>query len=193
MGARQDHEPEPGTAPSAPSIRSGSLALRPVDRVHDLPLLTAWMNDPDVDAWWNLAGPPSRTDDHLRAQYAAGHVTPCMVLLGGAPSGYAELYRADLDPLATHYPTRPHDLGIHVLLGAGEHRDRGLGTRLLAATADALLAGDPLATRVLAEPDVRNTRSVAAFARAGFVRSATLELPDKTAALMIRNRGAHTP
>lgn len=37
-------------------------------RPEDLPLITGWMNDPAVDAFWELAGPPERTERHVRAQ-----------------------------------------------------------------------------------------------------------------------------
>jgi hypothetical protein len=41
---------------------------------------------------------------------------------------------------------------------------------------------------LMAEPDLRNTPSVAAFLGAGFRLSAEVDLPDKRAALMIRDR-----
>ncbi|MGV9572720.1 GNAT family N-acetyltransferase, partial [Streptomyces nigra] len=33
---------------------------------------------------------------------------------GHTPMSYWEIYRADLDPLARHYPARPHDIGVHL-------------------------------------------------------------------------------
>lgn len=46
---------------------------------------------------------------------------------------------------------------------------------------------------MVAEPDVRNLRSIRAFERAGFTRAAELDLPDKRAALMVRDRGPDRP
>ena len=65
---------------------------------------------------------------------------------------------------------------------------KGLGRRLLRGVADALLRADPACQRVVAEPDVENTPSVRAFAAAGFVQQGELQLPDKTALLMVRPR-----
>jgi acetyl CoA:N6-hydroxylysine acetyl transferase len=99
-----------------------------------------------------------------------------------------ETYRADLDPLARYYPARPHDTGVHLLIGGVGDRARGLGSTLLRAVGDLVLDNRPGCTRVLAEPDLRNTPSLSAFLTAGFRFSLELDLPDKRAALMIRDR-----
>ncbi|MFF5315061.1 GNAT family N-acetyltransferase [Streptomyces massasporeus] len=168
---------------------AGGFHLVPVRLARDLPLICRWMNDPAAAAFWGLAGPQEVTQDHLRAQLAGdGHSVPCIGVLDGAPMSYWEIYRADLDPLARHYPARPHDMGIHLLVGGVAHRGRGLGGLLLRAVADLVLAQRPSCTRVIAEPDIRNTPSVAAFLTAGFRFSAEVDLPAKRAALMVRDR-----
>ncbi|MER8043865.1 GNAT family N-acetyltransferase [Streptomyces sp. NPDC094032] len=167
----------------------GSFQLVPVRLDRDLEVVARWMNDPAVAAFWELAGPPGVTADHIRAQLDAdGRSVPCLGVLDGTPMSYFEIYRADLDPLARYYPARPHDTGIHLLVGGVADRGRGVGTTLLRAVADLVLDHRPRCTRVLAEPDLRNTPSVAAFLGAGFRLSAEVELPDKRAALMVRDR-----
>ncbi|MGW3387289.1 GNAT family N-acetyltransferase [Streptomyces cinereoruber] len=167
----------------------GSFRLVPVRPERDLPLLARWMNDPAVAAFWELAGPETVTADHLRAQLEGdGRSVPCLGLLDGTPMSYFEIYRADLDPLARHYPARPHDTGLHLLIGGTADRGRGVGTTLLRAVADLVLDHRPRCTRVLAEPDLRNTPSVSAFLGGGFRYAAEVDLPDKRAALMIRDR-----
>ncbi|PVC78568.1 GNAT family N-acetyltransferase [Streptomyces sp. CS081A] len=167
----------------------GSFRLVPVRLERDLPLLTRWMNDPAVAAFWELAGPETVTADHLRAQLEGdGRSVPCLGLLDGTPMSYFEIYRADLDPLARHYPAHPHDTGLHLLIGGTADRGRGVGTTLLRAVADLVLDHRPRCTRVLAEPDLRNTPSVSAFLGGGFRYAAEVDLPDKRAALMIRDR-----
>ena len=101
---------------------------------------------------------------------------------------YWEIYRADLDPLARYYPARPHDTGIHLLIGGVVDRGAASAAPLLRAVADLVLDQRPACTRVVAEPDIRNTPSVAAFLRAGFRFSAEADLPAKRAALMVRDR-----
>ncbi|MFJ1706144.1 GNAT family N-acetyltransferase [Kitasatospora sp. NPDC088346] len=168
---------------------AGEFLLRTVRLDTDLPLVTGWMNDPAVDAFWQLAGPSTGTARHLRTQLGGdGRSVPCLGLLDGVPMSYWELYRADLDPLALHYPARPDDTGVHLLIGPADTRGRGLGALLLAALADRILERRPRCERVLAEPDLRNTASVRAFRRAGFHLAAELDLPGKRAALMVRPR-----
>jgi RimJ/RimL family protein N-acetyltransferase len=148
------------------------------------------MNDPAVAAFWELAGPQNMTEDHLRSQLSGdGRSVPCLGVLEGIPMSYWEIYRADLDPpLARHYPARPHDTGIHLLIGAVTDRGRGLGSILLRAVADLVLDRRPACTRVVAEPDIRNIPSITAFLSAGFRFSAEVDMPGKRAALMIRDR-----
>lgn len=177
--------PDPGRG--AP-LEEGRFTLRAVDPEADADRVHAWMNDPEVARFWELAEPVERIRGYLADQVAAPHTLPCLGCLDGTPMSYWELYRADLDPLAAHYPARPHDAGVHLLLGPARMRGRGLGARLLRVVSDWQLADDPAARRVVAEPDVRNTRSVRAFHRAGFRTVGEVDLPDKRAALLMRER-----
>ncbi|MFE7898728.1 GNAT family N-acetyltransferase [Streptomyces sp. NPDC057424] len=168
---------------------TGLFRLVPARLERDLPLISRWMNDPAAAAFWELSGPQEVTEEHLRAQLAGdGRSVPCIGVLDGVPMSYWEIYRADLDPLARHYPARPHDTGIHLLVGGVADRGRGLGGLLLRAVADLVLAQRPSCARVIAEPDMRNTPSIAAFLAAGFRFSAEVDLPAKRAALMVRDR-----
>ncbi|WP_329336685.1 acetyltransferase [Streptomyces sp. NBC_01352] len=168
---------------------AGVFHLVPVRIERDLSLVSRWMNDPAVAEFWELAGPQSVTEEHLLAQLAGdGRSVPCLGVLGDTPMSYWEIYRADLDPLARHYPARPHDTGIHLLMGGAADRARGLGSTLLRAVADLVLDKRFSCTRVVAEPDLRNIASIAAFLSAGFGFVAEVDLPTKQAALMIRDR-----
>ncbi|MDT0266179.1 GNAT family N-acetyltransferase [Streptomyces sp. DSM 44915] len=173
---------------------AGSFRLEPVRPKRDLALLGEWMNDPAVDAFWGLAGPLERTAGQLRRQLSGdGHSLPCLGLLDDRPMSYWEIYRADLDPLARYYPALDHDLGVHLLIGRPRDRGRGLGSVLLRGVAELALRRVPGCQRVVAEPDIRNHASVAAFRAAGFRQTAELELPDKRAALLVRGRGPASP
>jgi len=167
----------------------GVFHLVPVHAERDLPLLGRWMNDPIVAEYWELAGSQNRTEDHVRSQLSGdGRSVPCLGMLDGTAMSYWEIYRADLDPVARHYAARPHDTGIHLLIGAAADRGRGLGSALLRAVADLALDQRPACARVIAEPDLRNIPSVSAFLSAGFHFSAEIDLPGKRAALMVRDR-----
>ncbi|MEU6550917.1 GNAT family N-acetyltransferase [Streptomyces sp. NPDC046915] len=176
-----------GWGPTVTPVGRFQLARIRIER--DLPLISRWMNDPAVSAFWGLAGSPARTEEHLHAQLDGdGRSVPCVGMLDGVPMSYWEVYRADLDPLARHYPARPHDTGIHLLIGTVADRGRGLGSALLRSVADLVMDHRPHCARVVAEPDLRNTPSVAAFLSAGFRFGAEVDLPAKRAALMLRDR-----
>ncbi|WP_333909858.1 GNAT family N-acetyltransferase [Streptomyces sp. ACA25] len=184
-GELLDRVGEWGPVPTA----VGAFQLVPVRPERDLPLLTEWMNDPEVAAYWELSGPAGRTEEHLRVQLDGdGRSVPCLGVRDGIPMSYWEIYRADLDPLARFCPTRPHDTGVHLLLGSADDRGRGIGTVLLRAVSDLVLRRRPACSRVIGEPDVRNGPSVAAFRRAGFRIATEVQLPGKRAAVMVRER-----
>lgn len=54
------------------TTRSGFFRLEPVRLDRDLDLLTGWMNDPQVDAYWELSGPAAVTAAHVWAQRDGG-------------------------------------------------------------------------------------------------------------------------
>ncbi|MEU9361460.1 GNAT family N-acetyltransferase [Streptomyces sp. NPDC048301] len=174
---------------SSVSTPAGVFQLAAVEAGRDVPMISRWMNDPAVAAFWELAGPESVTAGHVRTQLEGdGRSVPCLGILDGVPMSYWEIYRADLDPLARHYAARPHDIGLHLLIGGVGDRGRGIGTLLLRAVSDLVLDKRPLCGRVVAEPDLRNTPSVSAFLSAGFRFCEEVDLPDKRAALMVRDR-----
>lgn len=167
----------------------GGFQLRPVRLARELGLIVRWMNDPVVAAAWELSGPSESTEQHLLAQlHGDGRSVPCLGLLDGSPIGYFEVYRADLDPLARHYPSLPHDTGLHLLLGPPEARGRGLGSAVLHALAERALRERRQSRRIVAEPDLGNLPSRRAFEKAGFRLDRELALPGKHAALMIYDR-----
>ncbi|MQA14766.1 MAG: GNAT family N-acetyltransferase [Pseudonocardiaceae bacterium] len=166
----------------------GEFSLHPAEPDRDTDALHTWMNDPEVARFWEMPWPRDPIAGYLCRQRDSAHSTPYVGFLDGVAMSYWELYRADLDPLARHYPARHGDAGVHLLLGPPGYRGRGLGVGMLRAVSSWQLDIDPAATRVVAEPDVRNARSIRAFERAGFRRSAEIDLPDKHAALMIRDR-----
>ncbi|WP_149184576.1 GNAT family N-acetyltransferase [Streptomyces sp. TRM49041] len=172
------------------ALEGGAFGLRAVDPAADAGLVHGWMNDPEVAEYWELAQPEERVAAYLREQVASAHSTPYIGCVDGTAMSYWELYRADLDPLRHHYPARPRDAGVHMLLGPSAYRGKGLGAVLLRAVSDWQLRTDPYAGRVVAEPDVRNVRSVRAFEQAGFRVTGQIELPVKRAVFMVRERAA---
>jgi RimJ/RimL family protein N-acetyltransferase len=161
--------------------------LRPAC-AEDAAKIAWWMAQPHIRQWWHQDWSVERWAQELSEQTAGEHSTPCVVSIDSEDFGYLELYRVRHDRLAEYYASDEHDWGVHVAIGDVTRVGRGLGRRLLRSLADALLGTDPDCLRVVAEPDIDNTQSVRAFAAAGFVKQGELQLPEKTALLMVRTR-----
>ncbi|HTM83878.1 MAG TPA: GNAT family N-acetyltransferase [Mycobacterium sp.] len=172
---------------------AAEFVLRHLDLDRDLAAVHSWMNDPEVARFWRKAWSRDRIAAYLRQQDRSTHSVSYIGELDGTPMSYWELYRADLDPLADHYPARDHDAGIHLLLGPTRSRGRGLATILLHTVTAWQLDADPDAARVVGEPDVTNERVIRIAEQAGFRRVMDIDLPDKRAALMVfdRDRDQH--
>ncbi|MBJ7329841.1 MAG: acetyltransferase [Solirubrobacteraceae bacterium] len=158
-----------------------------IDPECDADLVSGWMNAEHVAPWWGLAGPVETTVDYLRAQVALPHLEPWLMSADGVPFAYAETYVSAFDPLARHYAARDGDRGFHLLIGPGDRIGTGHAQLLIRALIARLLA-DPEAGRVLCEPDVRNTRMLRCCNRLGARDAGILQLPDKTASLLIWTR-----
>ncbi|WP_457972790.1 GNAT family N-acetyltransferase [Arthrobacter sp. D1-17] len=149
--------------------------------------LATLMGEPDVEQWWHQAWEPEKW-----AAYIAGLVQDPdslpLTLADNVPDGqtvgYVEVYRVATDTLGRHIAHSPTDLGMHLALGELA-RGRGLGTHLIRSVLDAAPAILEGCGRLVAEPDTRNTRSHRAFEAAGFAAAGTVQLPDKSALLVV--------
>ena len=139
-------------------------------------------------AFWRQAWPLARWEEQLRAHLAGDDVRPLLISWHGRPVIYAELYRAARDAVADCYQARPHDLGLTLAVGELAMTDRGLVRSLLPRLTDALFEADPHCTRIVMQPDVRNTRAIKSFEAGGFMAADEIMLPGKLALLMVRKR-----
>ncbi|MGP4021367.1 GNAT family N-acetyltransferase [Saccharopolyspora sp. 5N708] len=174
-------------------VLGAGWSVRPVrvagaDGGPDVALVHRWMNHEHVAVNWGQAWPLARWRDELAGQLAGRRSVPCIAGFEGRDVGYVELYRVRRDKLAHCYSHHPHDLGVHIAIGELDAIGCGLGSALLHAVAQGLLAADPACRRVVAEPDVHNGASVAAFGKAGFAQVAEVGLPNKNSALMVFQR-----
>ncbi|NUT36712.1 MAG: acetyltransferase [Hamadaea sp.] len=164
----------------------GEFALRYVDPVGDAPLLHTWVTHPK-SAFWMMQ---RATLGEVATEYAAIAARPGHdALLGfhdGTPAFLAERY----DPhgeLSDVYPVQPGDVGMHFLVAPTDTPLSGF-TRAVMVTVMELLFADPMTSRVVVEPDARNTAVHALNAYAGFTVAGTVRLPHKDALLSFCTR-----
>ena len=153
-------------ADDPPLFQDGPLAVHPLQDEH-LDLVARWRLDPEVAEVW---GAPS-TAEELRIEFAGEpEVHKGLVSWDGRPIGFQQWYELDADGYQEYgYPPDGFVWGIDQFIGEGGHRDRGIGTRQVRATARYLLdvVGAGL---VVTDPAVGNPRATRAYEKAGFRR-----------------------
>ncbi|SFQ97896.1 Protein N-acetyltransferase, RimJ/RimL family [Lentzea waywayandensis] len=155
---------------------------------YDLHLVHRWNQAPHVAAFWRQAWTLPQWERRLEEQLAGDDDRPLLISWHGRPVIYAEVYRAARHAVARCYQARPHDLGLNLAVGDLAMTDRGLVRSLLPRLTDALFEADPHCTRIVLEPDVRNTRAIRSFEAGGFVAADEIMLPGKLALLMVCRR-----
>ncbi|TPX56980.1 hypothetical protein PhCBS80983_g04179 [Powellomyces hirtus] len=159
-----------------------TLTLR-VAALSDVPLLTEWHNKPRVAHFWNERGDEKHHHAYLSGILASPHSIPVLALFDSEPFAYFEVYDPVHSPLGKQYEHRPHDRGIHMLVGSDSHR----GPHRVAAWLPGLLEycfEDPRTTRVVSEPRIDNGRMVGYLANYGFAFWGARDLGHKVAAVM---------
>ena len=164
------------------------MRFRPLDLEADLALVHAWMQEPHVVPWWELAGSPAAVRTYLAELAAQAHVDQWIVSDDERrPFAYVETYSVFDDVLAAQYDAQPGDRGFHLLVGPPDRVGRGLGLELVRTVVARLLA-DPAATRVVCEPDVRNARMLACCRGLGAAELGHLAQPGRSAILLCWTR-----
>lgn len=180
--------PDGYSSPPLP-VFTDPLSLRSATaEVDDVELIARWMSEPHVTVRWNQAWSVSRWSEEISKQVNGNHSRPAFILAGGIPLAYIEIYWVALDRLACYYPFAARDLGVHIAIGEEARTGRGLGRQILRLTAESLLREESRCDHVVAEPNVLNEVALRAFTAAGFRRVGEVELPHKTAALMVYPR-----
>lgn len=179
----------------------GTFRLAPVDPAgDDIDVLHGWVRE-ERAVFWGMTGIGR---DDVRDIYA--HMASLdthhayLVRLDGRPVALFQTYEPAADRVSECYEVRDGDVGVHLLVGppAGE---AGARHGFTGALADVLVAYalDGLGKkRVVAEPDARNAKAIALFARVGFdlvgeivlpeIDLPEVQLPEKRAQLAIYTR-----
>jgi lysine N-acyltransferase len=178
-----------GPPPTPVLVPPWGLAAVEVDGA-GLDLIHRWMCEPHVAEFWRQDWPLSSWAAEVARQMAGDHSRPWTVSYEGSPVAYVEVYRASRDVLADHHPTATRDLGVHIAIGERRRTGRGFGPRVLRAVSDGLFRADPRCGAVLGDPEATHDVARRAFAAAGFVPVAEVDLPHKRAAILARHRPA---
>ena len=167
----------------------------PVDPAADAPLLHSWMTRGYARFWGMLDAGVADVEREYTGIAANPHHR---AWLGyeqapgqpeSTPAFLMESYNPAHSPLADTYPVVEGDVGMHLLVGPPDSPRPGFTSAVFAAVLEFLFA-DPAHTRIVVEPDVRNTKIAALNTRFGFVPDRIVSLPDKQARLSFCTRAA---
>ncbi|GAA4396409.1 GNAT family N-acetyltransferase [Tsukamurella soli] len=176
-------------APNLPELRSGfSVRLVDLDS-SDIDRVAEWMSRPHLLETWEQGWSVERWRDDAAARLAGDYSRPLIFGIDGVEVGYAEIYRVARDEVGKVYDVHPYDLGLHIATGEPDYVGRGRASAFIGALTDGLLAADPAAQRVVADPDVRNARMHGALRRNGFVNRGDVDVrPGRRIALFVAER-----
>jgi aminoglycoside 6'-N-acetyltransferase len=142
------------------------VTFEPVTPAH-LPLLRTWLESPHAREWW---GEP---DEELALIYSDDDdFEPYIAAVDGEPVAYIQSWMPSKHPdLPWQHRMTPTTRGIDVTIGDPNLLGKGLGSMIVKQFAAKLFAEG--ATRLIIDPDITNTRAVAAYTKAGFKPYAT--------------------
>ncbi|MFF9087946.1 GNAT family N-acetyltransferase [Streptomyces sp. NPDC014991] len=164
-----------------------TFTFRPVDPPKDAELLHSWVTHPKA-VFWMMQDASEADVERAYTEIAADeHHHALLGLRDGVPAFLMETYDPAHRELSGLYEPRPGDVGMHFLVPATGTPVHGF-TRSVITAVLAHLFQDPAVTRVVVEPDVRNTAVHALNEAVGFVPEREIRKPEKKALLSFCTR-----
>lgn len=151
----------------------------------DLETLHRWMNDPRVEAMWQVGGPKPVQEKFLLGNLTSRHSFPVFGCWDGKPFGYFEVYWVKEDPLGRLLDrVDNYDRGIHVLVGEQEFRGPHRVALWLTALVHYCFLADMRTETVVLEPRVDNLKLINYLQSVGFYKEGEVSFPHKQSAVM---------
>ncbi|MFD4727945.1 GNAT family N-acetyltransferase [Streptomyces seoulensis] len=157
----------------------GTVALRPLDPETDARVIHAWVSE-ERAAFWGMTNLTEAQVAEIYAHMATLDTHHAhLVTKDGEPAALLQTYDPAADRVSECYEVRPGDIGVHLLLApaAPDAHRPGWTSALLTVVADYVLRVLDR-TRVVVDPDVRNTKAITRFERQGFVTGPEVVLPE---------------
>ncbi len=153
------------------------ISFRPLHR-DDFGMLAAWLAEPVVSRWWNHDVSQTAIERDFGASVDGADATELFVAsLAGRPFGLIQRYPIAaygeyVEELSRILPLPTGALSIDYLIGAPDHRGRGLGAAMIDAFIAESWDAHPASADVIVPVAAGNRASWRALERAGFARVA---------------------
>jgi RimJ/RimL family protein N-acetyltransferase len=153
------------------------VQFRPLSRTN-FPLLQTWLARPHVDAWWHDARDLAGVEAKYGPRVDGTDPTRTFVVeTGNRPVGWVQWhYWRDYMAHGNQLGATIHDAGLDLAIGEPEFIGRGLGPAIIRAAVEQLIFVDPGVISCIADPEDKNSASLKAFEKAGFVLGSAVQL-----------------
>ncbi|MFD7443571.1 GNAT family N-acetyltransferase [Streptomyces sp. NPDC059909] len=156
----------------------GTVRVRRLAPERDVDTIHSWVTE-ERARFWGM-GEASRADvleiyrhmDTLTTHHA------WLVECDGRPATLFQTYEPEADRVSECYDAEPGDIGVHLMIGPAQDAPRPGFTAAMLTVLVGYILSDPKVRRIVAEPDVRNTKAVERLARSGFELGPEIVLPE---------------
>ena len=167
----------------------GDIVIRPFILDDDVPVIHDWFNR-DYACFRKMQG---KSLHHVREKYQRLLAQSEYEVLAGILSStgqtifFVECYKPEDDSIGKYYDAKASDRGFHIIMAPPERSISGFTFFVMSAIAEYMFR-DPSVRRIVAEPDIRNEKVLIRFAQAGYRLAKVVQLPSKTAQLVVLTR-----
>lgn len=166
-----------------------TLSFRVFDIEQHLSIFNEWMNEPDVEYFWEEAGSLEKHKSYIEPLLASNsHSIPLIGYFDEEPFGYFEVYWAKEDRIGAYYQCDDYDRGWHVLIGAKNYRGKDFVAAWMPSISHYIYLSDCRTRRVVIEPRIDNYKMQKSLYKNGYAYIKNFDFPHKRAMLHILNR-----
>ena len=167
---------------------ASAITFRPLAE-SDLPLIHAWLNNPEVARWYgldleNLTRPTlDQVVEHYMPRIRVERPTLCYVIaFGERPAGFIQTYRVgDYHEYARAIDYDDDAWAIDLFIGEDDCRGGGFGSRALVRFLEAEVFTRPGVEVAVISPNPDNKRAIRAYEKAGFRHLKNVWVPQEKA------------
>jgi RimJ/RimL family protein N-acetyltransferase len=180
---------------------TSEITFRPLHEA-DLPLIHAWLNNPEVAHFYgldleNLTRPTlDQVVEHYMPRIRGERPTFCYVIMSDRrPAGFIQTYRVgDYPDYARAIDYDDDAWAIDLFIGEDDCRGGGFGSAAVSLFVEAEVFSRPSVEVAVISPNPANKRAIRAYEKAGFRHLKTVWVPQEKAEeyVMVRRREPRT-
>lgn len=167
----------------------GRVTVRPLDTDTDIDEVHRWVDDERARFWGMVGKSAADVADIYRFVATLETHHAWLVAVDDVPTALVQTYDPRYDPVGECYDATPGEVGVHLLLAPPGPGPRVPGrSSLVIGGIVRWILGFADVTRIVVEPDHRNTRAIDRLTGLGFEAGPLVQLPEKVGQLAFLDR-----